>query len=204
MPKSTTAKGTAAKPPYKIRSAGTKWGIPPQSSEDSITAPASMTEEQPAELQVKISRLESVEKDIPDKVENKLLPKAASEGAAGASAANPASGGKKPLQKAKMMPVRATERGSQLEVREQECEITATCEFDSDDGWDPGEGSEKWITEEIKERAAEAGMSTEDWIASQCDDDECYPYELEQGEFDGMSKDDANAKMAQIFHSCGQ
>ncbi|KAG2040720.1 hypothetical protein BDR03DRAFT_948372 [Suillus americanus] len=184
-----------------MRSAGTKWGIPPHSSEDSTLALTTVTEEQPAELKVKvISRLESVEKDIPDKVGDKLPPKAASEGASGASAANPASSEKEPLQKAKTMPVRVTERGSQLEVHEQVCEFDTTCEFDSDDGWDPGEGFDKWAAE----RAAEAGMSTEDWIASQCGDDELYIDELEQGAFDGMSKDDADAKMAQNFRPYGQ
>ncbi|KAG1819145.1 uncharacterized protein BJ212DRAFT_74156 [Suillus subaureus] len=203
MPKSTTAKSTAAKPPYKLRSAGTKWGIPRHSSEDSTATPASMTEEQPTELKVKVSRLESVKKGIPDKFWGKLHPKALSEGAAGTGVAKPISGGKEPLQKAKTMPVRATERGFQLEVYEQDCKITTTCEFDSGDGWDPGE-FEEWIAREIEERAAEAGMSTEDWIASQCGDDEWYSDGFEQGAFDGMSKDDADAKMTQIFRSCRQ
>ncbi|KAG1769833.1 hypothetical protein EDD22DRAFT_868132 [Suillus occidentalis] len=208
MPKSTTAKGTAARPPYKIKSAGTKWGIPPDSSEDSTPAPAQacITEEQPVEL--KISQLVSVEKDIPDKVGDELLPRAASEGDAGTSTAKPAlPEGKKALQKAKTMPVKATERGS-FEVCEQDYEITTTYESDSDDGWDDGwmtdEQLEKWVVEEVKERAVEAGMSTDDWIANEYGNDEWYFDEFEQGAFDGMSKDDADAKMAQIFRSCGQ
>ncbi|KAG1778726.1 hypothetical protein EV702DRAFT_1091416 [Suillus placidus] len=208
MPKSTTAKGTAARPPYKVKSAGTKWGIPPHSSEDSTPAPttvASMTEEQPAEL--KISRMKSVENNIPDKVGDELHPKAASEGDASASAAKPMSEGKKTLRKAKTMPARATERGSgqsQLEVCEQGCEITTTCECDSDDGWIHDEGFEEWAAKVAEARAAEAGMSTDDWIANEYGNDAWYPDGLEQGAFDGMSKDDADAKMAQIFRSCGQ
>ncbi|KAG2347233.1 hypothetical protein BDR05DRAFT_996995 [Suillus weaverae] len=224
MPKSTTAKGTAARasrstlalnlsiitcissgqPPYKVKSAGTKWGIPPHSSEDSTPTPttvASMTEEQPAELKVKISRMESVEKNIPDKVGDELHPKAASEGDASASAAKPMSEGRKTLRKAKTMPLRATERGSgqsQFEVCEQGCEITTTCECDSDDGWIHDEGFEEWAAKEFEARAAEAGMSTDDWIANEYGNDGWYPDELEQGAFDGMSKDDADAKSERI------
>lgn len=141
MSKNTIAKDNTARPPYKIKSAGTKWGIPPDSPEDSTSVPArasSMTEEQSVELKVKISRLESVENDIPDNVGDELLPRAASEGGAGDSAAEPTiRRGKKPLQKAKSMPVKATERGSrhsQLEVGEQGCEIITTCDFHSDGG----------------------------------------------------------------------
>ncbi|KAG2095701.1 uncharacterized protein F5147DRAFT_717870 [Suillus discolor] len=223
MPKSTTSKSTAARPPYKVRSAGTKRGIPLYSSEDSTPVPAqanSTTEEQPEELEVKvrkyfsvenidlnmdlqISRLQSVEKDVPDKAGDELLPNTSSDGDAGANAAKPTPRGKEPLQEAKRVPVRATERGSagqsQLEVCEQDYEITTTCECDCDDGWVYDEQYEKWIEKEIEERAAEAGMSTDDWIAQEYGDDDWYPYELEQGTFDGMSNDDAEAKMAQIF-----
>ncbi|KAG2076297.1 hypothetical protein BDR04DRAFT_1139616 [Suillus decipiens] len=182
-----TAKDT--RPPYKVKSAGTKWGIPPDSPEDSTPTPA-LAEEQPAELKVKISRLESVEKDIPDKMGDKLLHKAASEGELGTRAVKP--GGKEPLRKAKTMPVKATERGSQLEVYEEGYEITTGREFDSDDGWVHGEGSEEWAAKELEAGAAEAGMSTDDWIASEYGDDELwYPAELQQGVSDGMSKDDA-------------
>lgn len=206
MPKSTTAKSTAARPPYKIKSAGTKWGIPPDSSEDSTPPPAQacMTEEQPVELKISQLPVVSVEKDVPDKVGDELHPRAASEGDVGSSAAKPAlPGGKKPLQKAKTMPVKATERGP-FEVCEQVREITTTYESDSDDGWVYDEQYEKWVVQEAEAEAAEAGMSTDDWIANKYGNDEWYCDELEQGAFDGMSKDDADAKMAQIFRSCGQ
>ncbi|KAG2049669.1 hypothetical protein BDR06DRAFT_692593 [Suillus hirtellus] len=206
MPKSTTSKSTTARPPYKVRSAGTKRGIPLYSSEDSTPVPApanSTTEEQPEELEVKISRLQSIEKDVSDKVGDELLPKAPLDGDAGANAAEPTPRGKEPLQEAKTVPVRAIERGtagqSPLEVCEQDYEITTTCECDCDDGWGYDEQDEKWIDQEIEARAAEAGMSTDDWIAKEYSDDDWYPYDLDQGTFDGMSNDDADAKMAQMF-----
>ncbi|KAG2159279.1 uncharacterized protein EDB93DRAFT_277175 [Suillus bovinus] len=208
MPKGTTPKNTAARPPYKVKSAGTKTGILPDSSEDSTPTPqalqaSTMTEEQPAESIIKISRQESVEKDIPGKVGDELLPKAASKGDAGASAPTKQTPeGKEPLQGAETMPARATERGSgqsQPEVCEQSCGITNTCDCD---GWVPDERFEQWVVGEVEARAAEAGMSTGDWIASECGDYDWYPYE--EGAFDGMAKDDADAKMAQIFRSYGQ
>jgi len=146
---------------------------------------------------LQISGLESVEKDIPNKVGDELLAKAASESDIGTSAANPTSGGKKPLQRAKTMPARATERGSQLEVCEQDCRITTTCECDWDDAWIHDERFKKWAAEEVETRAAEAGMSTEDWMANEFGDDGWYLGELEQGAFDGMPKDDADAKSEQ-------
>jgi hypothetical protein len=89
-------------------------------------------------MNLQISRLESVENDIPDNVGDEPLPRAASKGGAGDSAAESTiRRGKKPLQKAKSMPVKATERGSrhsQLEVGEQGCEIITTCDFHSDGG----------------------------------------------------------------------
>jgi hypothetical protein len=151
-------------------------------------------------MNLQISRLESVEKA--DKVGDELLPRAASESDAGTSAAKPTSqGGKKPLQKAMTMPVKATERGSgqsQPEVCEQGCEFTTTCECESDDGWMFDERFEKWAVEQAEIRAAEAGMSTDDWIAQEYGNDEWYVDELEEGAFDGMSKDDADAKSERI------
>lgn len=151
-------------------------------------------------MNLQISRLVSVEKDIPDKVgDEPLQPRAASEGDVGTtSAAKPAlPGGKKPLQKAKTMPVMATERGP-FEVCEQGCEITTTYESDSDDGWVYDEEYEKWVVKEFEAEAAEAGMSTDDWIANKYGNDEWYCDELEQGAFDGMSKEDADAKSERI------
>jgi len=199
MPRSKTLKSTTAKPPYKVRSAGTKRGIPLYSSEDSTPVPAqanSTTEEQPEELEVKISRLQSVEKDVPDKVGDELLPKAPSDGDAGVNAAEPTPRGKEPLQKAKTVPVRATERGSGQSQLKQDYEFTTTCECDCDDGWVYDEREKKWIDEEIEARAAEAGMLTEDWkVAKEHGGNDWYPYELA---CDGMSNDDADAK-TQIF-----
>ncbi|KAG1721464.1 hypothetical protein EDB19DRAFT_1772801 [Suillus lakei] len=207
MPKSTTAKGTTVRPPYKMKSAGTKWGIPPDSSGDSTPSPApaqaTMTEEQPTGEKVKISRLESVEKGAPDiLVGDKLLPKAASEGDDGPSTTKPTSGGKKTLQKVKTVPVRATERGS---GQSQVCEQSPTSESGSDDDWIPADRLEEWMVQEVKASTSESGMSAEDWMAKEYGmDDEWYPDKFEQGAFDGMSKDDADAKMAQIFRSCRQ
>jgi hypothetical protein len=95
------------------------------------------------------------------------------------------------------MPARATERGSQLEVCEQDCRITTTCECDWDDAWIHDERFKKWAAEEVETRAAEAGMSTEDWMANEFGDDGWYLGELEQGAFDDMPKDDADAKSEQ-------
>lgn len=141
---------------------------------------------------MKISRLQSVEKDVPDKVGDELLPKAPSDGDAGVNAAEPTLKGKEPLQEAKTVPVRATERGSGQSQLEQDYEFTTTCECNCDDGWVYDEQVKKWIDEEIEARAAEAGMSTDDWkVAKEHGENDWYPYELA---FDGMSNDNADAE----------
>jgi hypothetical protein len=58
----------------------------------------------------------------------------------------------------------------------------------------PSESFEKWAVEEVETGVAEAGMSTDDWIANKYSNDEWHLDELEPGALDGMSKDDADVK----------
>lgn len=91
----------------------------------------------------------------------------------------------------------AMQVSTQLNQRQEERNPT-TCECDCDDGWVYDEREKKWIDEEIEARAAEAGMSTDDWkVAQEHGGNDWYPYEFA---FDGMSNDDADGPKTQIFH----